>query len=117
MKILKVAISNIGPGVILGKDVLTNDGQVLLGNGTTVAQKHLDILKRREIEEIFIISNEDDAIDAGNDDITNKQEEPVSNRSRVVKKLERVFSKVIDNEDMKKLFDLAESKAEQITIN
>lgn len=52
---LKIRVASLKPGVKLGKDVFSYDGQLLLPAGTTIAQEHLDTFMRRDISELFIM--------------------------------------------------------------
>lgn len=51
---LKIRVSSLKPGVKLGKDVFSYDGQLLLPKGTTIAQANLDSFYHRNINEVFI---------------------------------------------------------------
>jgi putative nucleotidyltransferase with HDIG domain len=52
---LKIKTSNLKPGIKLGKDIYSYDSQLLLTNGSTITQEHLDNFARRNIEEVFIL--------------------------------------------------------------
>jgi len=51
---LTVMVENIAEGMVLGRDVLDDNSNTLLGEGTVLGQKHKDILKRRGIEKVIV---------------------------------------------------------------
>jgi putative nucleotidyltransferase with HDIG domain len=52
---LKIKVSSLKPGVKLGKDIYSYDGQLLLPKGITVGQDELDAFARRGINEVFVM--------------------------------------------------------------
>lgn len=51
---LKIKIGSLKPGVKLGKDILTYDGQLLLPKDTIITEEQLAAFERRQISEVFI---------------------------------------------------------------
>ena len=54
---LRIKVSNLRPGVRLGKDIYSYDSQLLLPQGTVITQEHLERFAVRDIEEIFIMDS------------------------------------------------------------
>ena len=54
---LRIKVSNLKPGVRLGKDIYSYDSQLLLPQGTIITQEHLDCFAVRGIDEIFIMDS------------------------------------------------------------
>lgn len=72
---LKINISNLKPGVKLGKDIYTYDGQLLLSKGIVINREHLDSFARRSISEVYLIE--------------------VAPRMKAEKKFEDIFSETL----------------------
>lgn len=51
---LRIKVSNLKPGVRLGKDIYSYDSQLLLPQGTIITQEHLDRFAVRGIDEILL---------------------------------------------------------------
>lgn len=59
-----VAIDGIESGMILAKPIVNNFGQVLLGSGVTLGEKHVRLLKTWSIEFVDIeVTDESDKVD------------------------------------------------------
>lgn len=54
---LKIKVSSLKPGVTLGKDLFSYDSRLLLSKGTTITQEHLDSLRMRRIDDVFIMDS------------------------------------------------------------
>lgn len=52
---LKIKVSSLKPGVTLGKDLFSYNSTLLLPKGTVVSREHLDSLRMRNIEDVFIM--------------------------------------------------------------
>lgn len=52
---LKIKASSLKPGVTLGKDLFSYDSALLLPKGTVISREHLDSLRLRNIEDVFIM--------------------------------------------------------------
>lgn len=52
---LKIKVSNLKPGMKLGKDIFTYDGKLLLTKGTVISQEHLNSFTARNIQDIYIM--------------------------------------------------------------
>jgi HD-GYP domain-containing protein (c-di-GMP phosphodiesterase class II) len=55
---LKIKVSSLKPGVVLGKDLYSYDSKLLLPKGTIVSREHLDSLHMRNIDDVFIMDTE-----------------------------------------------------------
>jgi HD-GYP domain-containing protein (c-di-GMP phosphodiesterase class II) len=55
---LKIKVNSLKPGVTLGKDIFTYDSKLLLPKGTIITQEHLDNLRARNIDDVFIMEAE-----------------------------------------------------------
>lgn len=62
---LKIKVSSLKPGVTLGKDLFTYDSKLLLSKGTMITQEHLDNLRMRRINDVFIMDNSEVAVKPG----------------------------------------------------
>jgi hypothetical protein len=51
---LKIKLSQLKPGVKLGKDIFTFDGNLLLPKGSIVSKEQLEQFARRNIEEVYL---------------------------------------------------------------
>lgn len=51
---LKIKLSNLRPGVTLGKDIYSFDGNLLLSRGTTITLDQLQNFARRNIQEVYL---------------------------------------------------------------
>lgn len=54
---LRIKVSNLKPGVRLGKDIYSYDSQLLLPQGTVISQEHLNHFAAREIDDIYIMES------------------------------------------------------------
>jgi HD-GYP domain-containing protein (c-di-GMP phosphodiesterase class II) len=50
----KIELSSLVPGSICEADLLTETGELLVSKGMTLTEKHLDIMRRRNIYEVFM---------------------------------------------------------------
>lgn len=116
MGMKKIPITEIIDDMVLAKDTLTNDGKILLTIGTVLKNKHKGILEKREITEVFIRTDDEDSTDMVADEVP-ENDKACDDNAEVKKKLESIFSKVRDNENMDRLFDLALQKADKIKAN
>ncbi|MHC4873469.1 MAG: hypothetical protein ACYTFY_16615 [Planctomycetota bacterium] len=118
MLIKKIQTSEIKADMVTGKDVLTSDGKVLLANGTVLKEKHIGILEKRDISELFIVTEEEEeGTEAPIDDIKEEEAPKSADNTKVIEKLEQIFANVKDNEEMNRLFTLAVQKADRIRID
>ena len=98
----KISVNNLKPGMTLNSDVLDITGRLLLGNGTEIDEKHINIFKIWGIVEVDIEGSEEDKIETYSDlhaDITtiNKAEKDLMRifhhtdpNSPVIKELFRI---------------------------
>lgn len=54
---LKIKISSLKPGVKLGKDIYSFDGNLLLPKGVVITNDHLMAFARRKIDDVFILES------------------------------------------------------------
>lgn len=54
---LKIKMSSLRPGVKLGKDIYSFDGNLLLPKGAVITTDHLIAFARRKIEEVFVMES------------------------------------------------------------
>ncbi len=54
---LKIKVNSLKPGVTLGKDLFNYDSKLLLSKGTMITKEHLDSLRMRNIEDVFIMDS------------------------------------------------------------
>jgi putative nucleotidyltransferase with HDIG domain len=52
---LKIKVNSLKAGVTLGKDIFTYDAKLLLPRGTVITSEHLDNLRSRNIDDVFIM--------------------------------------------------------------
>ena len=63
----KISVNNLKPGMTLSSDVLDITGRLLLGNGTEIDEKHINIFKIWGIVEVDIEGSEEDKNEAYSD--------------------------------------------------
>lgn len=54
---LKIKVSSLKPGVKLGKDIYSFDGNLLLPKGAVISMDHLIAFARRKIDEVFVMES------------------------------------------------------------
>ncbi len=55
---LKIKVSSLKPGVKLGKDIYSFDGNLLLPKGAVVTSEHLEAFARRHFDEVFVMETD-----------------------------------------------------------
>lgn len=63
----KVSVNNLKPGMTLNSDVVDISGRLLLGNGTEIDEKHINIFKIWGIVEVDIAGTEENETETYND--------------------------------------------------
>ncbi|MGE5449837.1 MAG: HD-GYP domain-containing protein [Methanomassiliicoccales archaeon] len=53
----RLAVSALRPGIVLGRDLYSYSGQLLLPKGTTLTQAHLDYFRDKKIDSVYIYDN------------------------------------------------------------
>lgn len=56
----KIELSSLVPGTVAYSDLYTEGGELLVSRGVTITEKHLSILQRRNIFEVFVKLQEED---------------------------------------------------------
>jgi len=99
---LKIKVNSLKPGVTLGKDIFTYDSKLLLPRGTMVTREHLDNLRSRNIDDVFIMDAET-RVKSGK-----RFEDVYSDSLGVVRSfmLEAKLGKPLDFEDISDITDL-----------
>lgn len=59
-KMKTIKLSSISPGTITDSVYFTEDGKVLFAEGVTITQRHIDLLKRRNIFNVYIKTGTDE---------------------------------------------------------
>jgi hypothetical protein len=112
----RIPVAAIEEGMILHDDVLTPDGNVLLGAGTALTAKHAGLLERRGIETVSIRAEAEappaEELPAGGA----APEEPSEHARAVRRHLEEVFREVRGDPLMETLLELAQARAERLTL-
>ena len=87
VRMKKIGIAEIEDGIILAKEVVNENNQLLLGAGATIKKEHIDKLLENNILEVYIVETEDkdtvieygkiedDCVDAIKDIIENRLED------------------------------------------
>ena len=55
---LKIKVNSLKAGVTLGKDIFTYDSKLLLPRGTVITSEHLENLRNRNIDDVYIMETE-----------------------------------------------------------
>ncbi len=55
---LKIKVGSLKPGVKIGKDIYSFDGNLLLPKGATITNEHLEAFARRNLEEVFVMDTD-----------------------------------------------------------
>jgi len=55
---LKIKVSSLKPGVKLGKDIYSFDGNLLLPKGAVITNEHLEAFTRRHFDEVFVMETD-----------------------------------------------------------
>ncbi|EKD26984.1 MAG: hypothetical protein ACD_79C00945G0005 [uncultured bacterium] len=103
MKTIK--IKQATPGMITSKPVITKSGMVLLSEGNTITEKHIDIFKKWGIQEITVDAPENTAFnDSESRKINAKQLKDIESKlasrfifdedNSVIKEIKRVVIKI-----------------------
>ncbi|MGE5379900.1 MAG: HD-GYP domain-containing protein [Methylocystaceae bacterium] len=50
----RLSVSSLRPGIVLGRDLYSYNGQLLLPKGTQLTQAHLDYLRDKKIDSVYI---------------------------------------------------------------
>jgi hypothetical protein len=114
-----IAVTEITEGLVLARAVTDDSGRELLARGLALGPHHAELLARRGIASVTIEAEEDGrpAEDAGE---TEPGLPPAGNRSGAVlapaaqealAELEHAFEKVLDEPDMRRLYELACERA------
>lgn len=53
----RISVSELRPGTMLGKDLYSYNGQLLLPRGTILTQSHIDYFREKNIETVYIYEN------------------------------------------------------------
>lgn len=73
---LKIKVGSLKPGVKIGKDIYSYDGNLLLPKGAVITSEHLEAFARRHFDEVFVMETD--------------------NKMRSEKKFEDVYSQSLD---------------------
>jgi HD-GYP domain-containing protein (c-di-GMP phosphodiesterase class II) len=56
----KLELASLAPGTVVASDLYTESGELLVSRGVAISEKHLDVLKRRNIIDVFVKDQEED---------------------------------------------------------
>lgn len=112
----RTPVDQIEAGAVLGADVLDDSGNVLLGKGTKLTERHKGMLERRGIEQVMTM----DSASAAVEEVKELAAETVSSSEAsgetagpspaVLARLERIetiFSDAMDDPLMRELYQIA----------
>ncbi|MBN2711753.1 MAG: hypothetical protein JXR97_04870 [Planctomycetes bacterium] len=109
----KIPLSQIEDGMILGTDVLDDNGNVLLGVGTSIGEKHKGMLSRRGIENVVVTDPEQVAVNDAKDaaekamEAEAGEEELSDAAKKQIARIEHAFSDVLGDPNMRELYRLS----------
>jgi len=105
-------------GMVLGRDLLDEQGRTILRAGTVLSTSHCRMLSRREIAMLTVIESEAEAGQQAGKAISEEAQENALDDAarRRMARVEALFADVMDDERMRELFRLALQRAKQGVI-
>lgn len=102
---IRIATEEIEEGMVLAREVLTPDGNPLLGAGTELTGRHRSLLEHHRVKAVQVVAPEESSV----------RSEPVEPEfPEVQERLTEVFSEVRGNRLMEMLLELARERAAKI---